>query len=339
MTKAGAYPLSDIAWIRLHYNSKKRKNSKAGLKQLLKDTGGDLILTGPIFLRTGKPCTHLKSGGAIKCRPEGYSAWAIAWSTPEDFCVKLAPNSEDNYMACVKCIIGGKKVKMDYQPDMKYACNRVAVGVKDGMFAYYATEMNLEPEELQQELYMREWNDAIMNDGGGSACVLDKNGDGFGGDGRYIPYYIVVKLKKKDMEPKGEKPMEFEIKAYSLKKEGSKYLTKNFQVKEFACKDGSDTVFIADKLPMVCQYVRTRCGRSTTVNSGYRTPEHNAKEGGEEFSMHLYGAAADLRCPAGLTPKRMAEYAREIMPDWGGVGIYDWGVHVDVSPTKRDWNG
>ena len=116
-------------------------------------------------------------------------------------------------------------------------------------------------------------------------------------------------------------------------------MTKNFLVREFRCKDGSDTIFIADKLPMICQYIRMRVGKAITINSAYRTPEHNAKEGGEKFSMHLYGAAADLKCPAGMTPAKLAEIAREIMPDWGGVGIYSWGIHVDVSPTFRNWNG
>lgn len=339
MTKAGMIPLSDIAWIRIHFNAKRRKCTKAGLKLLLQDSGGDLIFTGPIFLRNEKPCTHLKTNGTVKWTTKEHNAWAISWNEAEDFGVEVAPNGKANYMACVKCIIDGKKVVMDYQPDMKYPCNRVAVGVKDGMFAYYATEDNLEPEDLQERLFQERWEDAIMNDGGGSACIMDKHGDGFAGDGRYIPYYIAVKLKEKDIELKGEKPMDFEIKAYSLKKEGEKYLAKNFQVKEFACKDGSDTVFIAEKLPMVCQYIRVREGKSITPSNGYRTPGHNASVGGEEFSMHLYGAAVDLLTPKGSTPQKMAGYAREIMPDWGGVGIYEWGIHVDVSPIKRDWNG
>ena len=64
-------------------------------------------------------------------------------------------------------------------------------------------------------------------DGGGSACCLDKDGNGFAGDGRYIPFYLILKLKETDNEPKGGKPMECEVKAYSLAKEGTKYLTKN----------------------------------------------------------------------------------------------------------------
>ena len=133
--------------------------------------------------------------------------------------------------------------------------------------------------------------------------------------------------------------MDFNIKAYSLKKDGNLNLTKNFKVKEFACKDGSDTVFIAEMLPMVCQYIRTRTGKGFAPNSAYRTPEYNKKVGGEEFSMHLYGAAADIPLASGYTAKQMADIAREIMPNFGGVGVYKWGIHVDVSPTKRDWNG
>ena len=130
-----------------------------------------------------------------------------------------------------------------------------------------------------------------------------------------------------------------EINAYSLKKDGSKYVSKNFQVREFACSDGSDPVFIAQTLPMVCQYIRARIGKRITIGSGYRTPGKNKAVGGATYSQHLYGTAADLHTPAGCTPAQMAQIAREIMPDWGGVGIYSWGIHVDVRDTKSDWKG
>ena len=130
-----------------------------------------------------------------------------------------------------------------------------------------------------------------------------------------------------------------EINAYSLKKDGGKYLTKQFRVREFACSDGSDPIFIARTLPMVCQYIRARVGKSITIGSGYRTPGKNKAVGGATYSQHLYGTAADLLTPAGWTPAQLAVVAREIMPDWGGVGIYSWGIHVDVRDSKSDWNG
>lgn len=337
MTRAGTIPLSDIEWIKIHFNTRKRKSNKAGLKQLLTDTGGDLIMNAAIFLRSGNPCCHLKADGVVKCKPD-YGTWAISWNEPADFSVIAAPNDKANYMACVKCVIASNKVPMDYQPDMKYACNRTAVGVKEGRFCYYCTEDNLEPEDLQEILYDAGWDNAIMMDGGGSACCMDKDGSGFAGDGRYIPFYLVLKLKQTDNEPEGEKPM-VEINAYSLKADGNKKLTAHFKVKEFACKDGSDAVFIARELPMICEYIRMRTGKSFTPNSAYRTPGYNKKVGGVDNSQHVYGCAADIPKLSGYTPAKMASIAREIMPDWGGVGIYDWGIHVDVREKKSDWTG
>lgn len=338
MTKAGTIPLSDLEWIRIHFNTKKRKSTKAGLKQLLTDTGGDLIMNAAIFLKNWNPCCHLKADGVVKCKPN-YTAWGISWNNPEDFCVERVANSKANYMECVHVIIAGKKIDpMNYGKDMAYACNRTAIGVKEDRFAYYCTDDNLSPEMLRDRLYVAGWDDAIMMDGGGSACIMDKDGNGFAGDGRYIPFYLVLKLRVTDNEPKGEKPM-VEINAYSLKKDGNKNLSEHFKVKEFACKDGSDTVFVARELPMVCEYIRMRCNKGITINSGYRTPAHNKKEGGVDDSQHLYGTAADLKKPTGITPAKMAAIAREIMPDWGGVGIYDWGIHVDVRKEKADWNG
>jgi uncharacterized protein YcbK (DUF882 family) len=151
--------------------------------------------------------------------------------------------------------------------------------------------------------------------------------------------YLLMWATKKEYEPKGGEPkVTTGITTYSLKKDGEKQLTKNFKVKEFACKDGSDTILIHDKLPMVLQYIRMRTGKPVVLTNAYRTETHNAKVGGAEHSMHLYGAAADIKV-SGYTPDRLAAVAREIMPDWGGVGTYDWGIHVDTRQDKADWAG
>ena len=45
------------------------------------------------------------------------------------------------------------------------------------------------------------------------------------------------------------------VKAYSKAKDGNKSLSANFKVREFACKDGSDVIFISDGLVQVLQEV------------------------------------------------------------------------------------
>ena len=129
------------------------------------------------------------------------------------------------------------------------------------------------------------------------------------------------------------------IRAYSLKRDGETKLTANFRVREFACQDGSDTIFIAEKLPWACQYIRSRTKKPFKPNSAYRTESHNKAVGGEALSRHLYGMAADIPVLPGYTPHEMAQIFREFAPDYGGCGIYSWGIHIDVDPEKREWVG
>ena len=91
MTRAGVIPLSDIAQIQIYTGIV--KNTKSGMLGILKDTGGTLVVNGPIFLRSLKPCCHLKVNGAVKCAPD-YTAWGVSWNTPSDFCVKRVANSD-----------------------------------------------------------------------------------------------------------------------------------------------------------------------------------------------------------------------------------------------------
>ena len=128
------------------------------------------------------------------------------------------------------------------------------------------------------------------------------------------------------------------IKAYSKAKDGDKKLSTNFRVREFACTDGSDPVFIDSDLVNVLQKIRTHFGKSVTITSAYRTPTRNKAVGGQTYSQHLYGRAADIKV-SGVTPKKVAQYAEKLMPNKGGIGIYGTFTHVDVRSTKSRWNG
>ena len=128
------------------------------------------------------------------------------------------------------------------------------------------------------------------------------------------------------------------IKAYSKAKDGNKKLSTNFKVKEFACTDGSDPIFVDSNLVNVLQKIRTHFGTSVTITSAYRTPGRNKAVGGETYSQHLYGKAADIKVK-GVSPKTVAAYVERIMPKSGGIGTYSTFVHVDVRSTKARWKG
>ena len=197
MTIVDAIPLSDIEWVKIYFNTKKRKSTMDNLKRMLTETGGDFMMNSAIFLRSLKPCCHLKADGSVKCKPN-YTAWGISWNTAADFTVERMPSTKSNYMECVHVILSGKKIDpVRCNADMMYKTHRTAVGTKDGKFAYYVTNKNYSPEQLRDVLFSLGWDNAIMMDGGGSTCFMDNGGKGFTGDGRVIPFFLVVKIKRK----------------------------------------------------------------------------------------------------------------------------------------------
>ena len=128
------------------------------------------------------------------------------------------------------------------------------------------------------------------------------------------------------------------IVSYSLRKEGTAYISPDFQVREFACRDGSDKVVIDLRLVHVLQRIRDHFGKSVHINSGYRTRYYNTKVGGAANSQHLHGTAADITVN-GVAPSVVADYVETLMPDTGGIGRYKTFTHVDVRKRKARWTG
>lgn len=132
---------------------------------------------------------------------------------------------------------------------------------------------------------------------------------------------------------------------YSLAKDGETKLSKNFRVREFACSDHSDPVFIDSELVGLLQAIRDHFGQPVRLTSGYRTAAYNRiLKNAARYSQHLYGRAADIRVD-NTSVEAVAAYAETLLPDSGGIGRYPssanrkgW-VHLDVRPTKSRWAG
>lgn len=124
---------------------------------------------------------------------------------------------------------------------------------------------------------------------------------------------------------------------YSKAKDGARQITEHFKVREFACKDGSDTLLVSDELVELLEKIRSHFGKPITVTSGYRTVSHDKRVGGSGKGYHTKGMAADIVI-SGVAPAVIALYAQSLLGDRGGVecGCYATGgyVHVDVRPGK-----
>lgn len=89
--------------------------------------------------------------------------------------------------------------------------------------------------------------------------------------------------------------------------------------------------------------IRRRAGVPLNVNSALRCKQHNADVDGVWNSLHLTGQAIDLAPIGGnISTTRLQEIAEQVqaekLPNRGGLGRYDWGVHVDNGKYSR-WNG
>lgn len=121
-------------------------------------------------------------------------------------------------------------------------------------------------------------------------------------------------------------------------------LTNNFTLQEFNSKCGRDIP--NNVLPNILQLaknlqvLRDSIGKSITITSGYRSPQHNKKIGGAKDSQHVKGMAADIKV-AGMTPKEVALVIEGLIEQGkmkqGGIGIYPSWVHYDVRGTKARW--
>ncbi|PTM53253.1 D-Ala-D-Ala carboxypeptidase family metallohydrolase [Desmospora activa] len=113
--------------------------------------------------------------------------------------------------------------------------------------------------------------------------------------------------------------------------------TRHFNFSEFHSKDGSgfsggkvDSTTVREnvrRLMWKLEAVRKKAGDSPiTINSGFRSINHNSNVGGASNSMHLYGVAADI-VVSGRTPAQVRDIAKS--SGFSGIQRYSSFVHVD----------
>lgn len=123
------------------------------------------------------------------------------------------------------------------------------------------------------------------------------------------------------------------IKSYIMDTDANEKVGQHFKVKEFACKDGSQVVFIDGYLVSILDILRNQVGKPVIINSGYRTPARNKEVGGAKYSYHMRGMAADIRIN-GMTAKEIADKLNKIIPDGCGIIVYNTWVHIDTRASK-----
>ena len=113
-------------------------------------------------------------------------------------------------------------------------------------------------------------------------------------------------------------------------------ISKNFNLKEFDCKCGCNTVKVDSELVGRLQELREKIGKPIIITSGYRCPTHNKRVDGSQTSQHMRGKAVDIKV-SGMTAKELAKLGEQLGFD--GIGTYSNFVHLDVRGIRARWNG
>lgn len=128
---------------------------------------------------------------------------------------------------------------------------------------------------------------------------------------------------------------------YSLAKDGNTNLSAHFKVREFRCKDGSDTIILNPELIVILEKLFSKLNAySITITSGYRTAKHSVAVGGYSTDQHTKGNAADIKVkktPSTYYTGKQLCLALEDLNHAGGIGyINSTSVHLDVR-GKKAW--
>lgn len=325
---------------RIYINSRRKS-----LAEIKAETGCDVILNGGLFnMAAFKPLCHLKADGKVYVTDQ-YIYWGYAWNNDSKKLHMVNDYANfDNYICCTALVRNKEATVVYYGADMGGKRGRTVIGTKDGKTIVYCSEDGsadaMTPEAMQRYCLKNGWTDAIMLDGGLSSQCITPAGEITGGRCVHnVLCFWIEGNKTGNSVKEGDAGVEGQIvHVYSRAKDGLKKLSDNFKVNEFACQDGSDPVFVSPALMDILQQIRDHFGKPVNITSGFRSASHNKAVGGSTYSQHQYGTAADI-VVSGESPTTVAAYARSLMQDYGGVGIYSWGVHVDVRKDKTDWNG
>lgn len=123
------------------------------------------------------------------------------------------------------------------------------------------------------------------------------------------------------------------IRCYIKDTQENEKLGRHFHVKEFACKDGTQAIFIDEYLWTILDILREQIKKPVIVTSGYRTPQHNAKVGGAKYSYHIRGQAADI-IVEGMNPKEVAQKLDKLVTNGCGIIVEKNWTHFDTREKK-----
>lgn len=117
-------------------------------------------------------------------------------------------------------------------------------------------------------------------------------------------------------------------------------VSEHFEAKEFACKDGSNSLLLDKDILPILERFREYVETPVTINSAYRTKSWNKVQGGASNSYHLYGRAFDIPFKSSYKYLTSVNKMCDFFNTLGLKGIikYSTFVHIDTRTSKYHAN-
>lgn len=113
-----------------------------------------------------------------------------------------------------------------------------------------------------------------------------------------------------------------------------------------SCKCGCGTNNVTSELLDLAEACRAILDAPMIVHCACRCKKHNSEVGGVENSYHTQGKALDFHAK-GISHDSVFKVLKDWaligrLPSLGGIGIYDWGIHIDTGKAGdghlRTWD-
>lgn len=126
----------------------------------------------------------------------------------------------------------------------------------------------------------------------------------------------------------------------SIKNAPNYYVTEHYMYSDFICP-------CCDRLKIIpafyshislLEQMRSDLGFDILINSGYRCKDHNTEAGGSPRSWHLL-FATDIQSEENDSYKLKALYKMALSMKFGGIGLYETHLHLDLRPEEVRWRG
>ena len=113
---------------------------------------------------------------------------------------------------------------------------------------------------------------------------------------------------------------------------------KHFKPSEFDSKgEPGSADNMSPRVVFMLDALRSLMGLPLPINSGYRSPAHNASVGGAPKSAHMEGLAVDIGTTKLTKAQRMALITYAIQLNFTGIGIAQTFIHLDMKPRRASW--